>query len=59
MCEEDKDMTTAEKTEKKARPIPKTQIGMSIKQKDILRSFVGKIPVDLNSVRDWEKYGEN
>jgi hypothetical protein len=44
------------------KPIPKTQIGLNSKQKDILKRFVGKsprFPVDLNTVRDWEKHGDN
>lgn len=44
------------------KPIPKTQIGLSKNQKDIMKRFIGKaphFPVDLNKVREWEKYGDN
>lgn len=45
-----------------AKPIPKTQIGLSKNQKEIMKRFIGKaphFPVDLNKVREWEKYGDN
>ncbi|MGG1650409.1 hypothetical protein ABHN03_16525 [Paenibacillus sp. NRS-1775] len=29
----------------KTKPIPKTQIGLNKKQKEILKSFVGKMPI--------------
>lgn len=45
-----------------SKPIPKTQIGLNNKQKDIMKSLIGKapkFPISLNTVRDWEKNGEN
>ncbi|MMZ66640.1 hypothetical protein D1872_291510 [compost metagenome] len=62
MCEEDKDMMTTATKRTTGKPIPKTQVGLNRKQKDIMKSFVGKspkLPVELNKVRDWEKYGED
>lgn len=57
--EEEKEMIA---TTKSCKPIPKKQIGLTKKQKDIMKSFIGKspkLPAELNNVRDWEKYGEN
>lgn len=63
MDKESDDMEALSKNIKsEPRPIPKTQIGLNSRQKDILKSFVGKapkFPVDLNTVREWEKYGED
>lgn len=56
-----KDMAiAAQSIAKSPKPIPKTQIGLNYRQKDILKSYVGKapeFPIDLNTVRDWEKQG--
>ncbi|MFF3924888.1 hypothetical protein [Paenibacillus lactis] len=59
--EEGKDMIATPATSKAPKPIPKNQIGLTNKQKNILKSFVGKspkLPAELNEVREWEKYGE-
>lgn len=63
MCdkEEGKDMIATPAATKAPKPIPKKQIGLNKKQKDILKSFVGKsprLPAELNEVREWDKYGE-
>lgn len=57
--EEKKMMTLTPIVEKK--PIPKSQVGLNIQQKNILKDMVGKIsfPVDLNVVREWDEDGKN
>ncbi|MDO3408907.1 hypothetical protein QWJ34_03920 [Saccharibacillus sp. CPCC 101409] len=43
------------------KPIPKNQIGMNTTQKEILKSVIGKapkLPVEINTVREWDKHGE-
>ncbi|BFT69315.1 MULTISPECIES: hypothetical protein [Paenibacillus] len=58
---EGKDMPFTEAAHKEAKPIPKTNLGLTTRQKDIMKQFIGKAPttpVNLNQVRDWEKYGD-
>lgn len=60
--EEDKEMLAVKKNTRVVKPIPKTQVGLNKHQKEILKSFIGKSPsppVDLNRVRDWEKYDKD
>ncbi|WP_339198594.1 hypothetical protein MKY95_10180 [Paenibacillus sp. FSL P4-0176] len=40
------------------KPIPKTNLGLNSKQKEILKSCIGAMPngVNLNRVREWMKY---
>lgn len=59
MCEEEKDMMITATRRTTVKPIPKTQIGLSQKQKNIMKNFVGKspkLPIELGEVREWEKY---
>ncbi|WP_339194064.1 hypothetical protein MKY95_19680 [Paenibacillus sp. FSL P4-0176] len=59
---EEKDMIATPTTGKAAKPIPKSSIGMSAAQKNILKSFVGKspkLPIELSEVRDREKYAKD
>jgi hypothetical protein len=56
------DMLTSPKESKRTKPISKIQVGLIRRQKDIMKDFVGKspkLPIDLNTVRDWEKYGDH